>query len=609
MKLSPWNRLLSLSKRVAPRSHWKRFAIGVLSFAATVSIAACSELDTSQMTTFTPPMMSVTEKPPTLQSSLNVAIAPVCSEGTQIGYQAATSVPKDFKPVSFSAESKRFAESWKAEFAEAPFPQINARARLAKVPVMMYHDIIARKEVFFDVTPEEIEGHFKLIQKNGMTPISLDQLVEHLKTGIPLPPKPIVLTFDDGYLGHYKYVYPLMKQYGYPAAFAIYPAKIDKPRGRPGMTWAQIKEMAADPLVTIASHSVNHPRDLREVKDDAKLAFEMTESKRVLEANLGIPIKYFVYPEGNNDTRVQQAAIAAGYQAAWTMSDEANLFAAESENLFNISRIGQSQIEKVVDVANGGPSVAFIQDGLNFSAPVELIKTTIGKVPLIMAAGGKPTTIHAKSRYQVGEIMKGTPAIAGVDGGFFSLEFLDSNKMIGPVLSGHSGTFASAPQGTLGKLEGRPLVLISDRTIKFVPFDPLKHNSREGIAAEMSDVKDAFVAGAWLVKDGQPQSAETFRGLFGFDAERDRAFWGIDQADRPLVGVSGDYVNSVALGEALAKSGLKEAVMLDSGASASLAYKGESMMGYTPRPVPHIVALMPPIKTDSSTCQTAAAKP
>ncbi|MBE9014028.1 polysaccharide deacetylase family protein, partial [Pseudanabaenaceae cyanobacterium LEGE 13415] len=486
MKLSPWNRLLSFSKRVAPRSHWKRFALGLLSFAATVSIAACSGLNTTQMTTLTPPLLNVTEKPPTLQSSLNVAIAPVCSQGTQIGYQAATSVPTDFKPVTFSAESKRFAEAWKTEFAEVPSPQINPRARLAKVPIMMYHDIIAEKEVFFDVTPEELEAHFQLIQKNGLTPISLDQLVEHLKTGIPLPPKPIVLTFDDGYLGHYKFVYPLMKKYRYPAAFSIYPAKIDKPRGRPGMTWAQVKEMAADPLVTIASHSVNHPADLREIKDDAKLAFEMTESKRSLEANLGIPIKYFVYPEGKNDERVQQATIAAGYQAAWTMSDEANLFAAESENLFNISRIGQSQIETVLEVASGGPPVAFIQDGLNFSAPVDLIKTTIDKVPLIMAAGGKPTTIHAKSRFQVKEIMEGTPALAGVDGGFFSLEALDSNKMIGPVMSGYAGTFAAAPQGTLSKLEGRPLVLISDRTVKFVPFDPLKHNTREGITAEMS---------------------------------------------------------------------------------------------------------------------------
>ncbi|MBW4443055.1 MAG: polysaccharide deacetylase family protein [Plectolyngbya sp. WJT66-NPBG17] len=605
MKLPPWTRFLSLSKRVAPRSFWKWFALGGLSFAATVTIAACDGMTPTQMSTITPPLLNVSEKPPTLQSSLNVAIAPVCTQGTQIGYQASTSVSTDFKPVSFSAESKQFAEAWKAEFAEAPFPQINPRARLAKVPIMMYHDIVAQKEVFFDVTPEEFEAHLQLIQKNGLTPISLDQLVEHLKTGIPLPAKPIVLTFDDGYLGHYKFVYPLLKKYRYPAAFAIYPAKIDKPRGRPGMTWEQIKEMSADPLVTIESHSVNHPADLREIKDDAKLALEMTESKRVLEANLGIPIKYFVYPEGKNDERVQQAAIAAGYQAAWTMSDEANLFAAESDNLFNISRIGQSQTEKVLEAANGGPPVAFIENGLNFSAPVELMKTTVNKVPLIMAAGGKPTTIHAKSRFQVAEIMKDTPAIAGVDGGFFSLEMLDSNKMIGPVMSAQSGTFAPAPQGSLQKLEGRPLVLINDRTIKYVPFEPLKHNTREGIAAEMSDVQDAFVAGAWLVKGGQPQTAETFRGLFGFDAERDRAFWGIDQADRPVVGVSGDYVNSVALGEALAKAGLKEAVMLDSGASASLAFKGESMMSYKPRPVPHIVALMPPVQTDAA-CKTAA---
>ena len=605
MKLLSWTRLLSLSQRVAARSNWKRFALGGLSFAATVMVAACSGITSTQMSSFTPEkLIPMADPPPSLQSSFNVALAPVCTQGTQLGYQASTSVPDDLKPTTFTADSKQLAEEWKAKLAVAPFPQINARARLAKVPIMMYHDIIAKKQVFFDVTPEELEAHLQLIQKNGLTPISLEQLVEHLKTGIPLPPKPIVLTFDDGYLGHYKFVYPLLKKYRYPAAFAIYTSKIDKPRGRPGMTWAQIKEMSADPLVTIASHSVNHP-DLSTVKDDAQLALEMTESKRQLETTLGIPIKYFVYPEGKNDDRVQQAAIAAGYQAAWTMSDEANLFAAESDNLFAISRIGQSQTEKVVEVANGGPPVTFFKNGLNFSAPVVLTKTTVNKVPLIMAAGGKPTTIHAKSRYQVAEIMAGTPAIAAVDGGFFSLERLDSNTMIGPVMSAQAGTFVAAPQGTLKKLEGRPLVLISDRTVKYVPFEPLKHNTREGIAQEMSDVKDAFVAGAWLVKDGQPQPAETFRGLFGFDAERDRAYWGIDQADRPVVGVSGDYVNSVELGKALSQAGLKEAVMVDSGASASLAFKGESMMSYKPRPVPHIVALMPPVQIDAA-CKTAS---
>ena len=48
-----------------------------------------------------------------------------------------------------------------------PLPNINESARKAKVPVVMYHDILPKKEVFFDVTPEELEGHFELIKSKG----------------------------------------------------------------------------------------------------------------------------------------------------------------------------------------------------------------------------------------------------------------------------------------------------------------------------------------------------------------------------------------------------------------------------------------------------------
>lgn len=476
-----------------------------------------------------------------------------------------------------------------------PWPEIHERATQARVPVMMYHDILPEKEVFFDVTLEELRYDFELIQDYGLTPISLDQLMMHLQTGASLPEKPIVLTFDDGYSGHYDHVFPLMQEYGYPAIFSIFTAKVDGDIvGRSTVTWDQVQEMADHPLVTIAAHSVTHPRNLTELSDE-ELVQEVVESKKILESRLGESIEYFTYPEGHYDRRVAEAVAVAGYRGALTMDDFNELFANESEHLLAIARYGQSRLETVLEEAWGGAPQAPWWQGFDFNAPVTQQYLDIDYIPLILISGGKPITVHADSRYQVWEILQETEeAIAAVDGGFFSLEFLDSNTMIGPVLSRSTGEFVPGNRGENPLLNDRPLVLISDTAIKFVPFDADRHNTLAGIQAEMPDVTDAFVAAAWLVKDGQGRDYDTFGNLFDFDAARDRAFWGVNQAGQPTIGVSRLPVDSITLGEVLAKAGLRDVVMLDSGASASLAYRGESLMDYEPRPVPHIVALVPP---------------
>ncbi|MDX2212929.1 MAG: polysaccharide deacetylase family protein [Oculatellaceae cyanobacterium bins.114] len=480
-----------------------------------------------------------------------------------------------------------------AQLAARPFPEIQERARLSRVPVLMYHDILAEKEVFFDVTPEEFEAHLKLIQQNGLHPISLDQLVAHLSTGVPLPEKPVLLTFDDGYAGHYTYVYPLLRKYGYPGTFAIYTDKVGRNYGRSSLTWDQLREMAADPLVTIASHSLSHPRDLGDIPDQ-QLRREVVESKRILEEQLGIPIDHFVYPEGNYNDRVKYWVQLAGYHSALTMNDDENKFAGESNDLLSIERIGQSQIAEVITQVYGGPPLPTWGTNFNFNNPVQVNQVTLEGTPLILISGGKPITIHADSRYQVPEIISNTRAIAAVDGGFFSLKYLDSNVMIGPVLSQNTETFTPGNASENPRLNKRPLVLISDSTVKFVPFDAALHNTLEGVQTEMADVTDAFVAAAWLVKDSQPQPDEAFGTLFDFNAARHRAFWGIDQTGQPVIGVSVEPIGSVDLGKLLAQAGFRDAVMLDSGASTSLAYQGESLVGYLPRPVPHVVALVPP---------------
>jgi poly-beta-1,6-N-acetyl-D-glucosamine N-deacetylase len=523
---------------------------------------------------------------PTIPSSLKVSWNPICNQPNSTVVEASTSAESGQHSIQFAGRESIEAQ-WKAKLSPVPFPQIHGRARLAHVPVMVYREVLPEKIA-------DLEAQFQKIQQAGLTPIRSEQLVEHLKTGIPLPEKPIVLMFDAGY----QQVYPLLQKYKFPATLAIAP-------GQPGLNWEQLKPIASDPLVTIASQSLTRPADLTTLSD-TQLQQELVESKQLLSTKLGVAIVDFVYPEGKNDDRVQQAVKQAGYQAAWTMKGAVNgavkeeeiLFAENSESLLNLQRIGASKLDQAIAKANGGPKLKFLGDALNFQDPVQLKRTMVNQVPLILASGGQPLTIHAKTRSQVAEIVTKTPAIAAVDGTFFSLEQLDSNQMIGPVLSRETGVFVPGKSGENPFLQGRPLVLISEKTIKFIPFDAKRHNTKASLEAELPGVTDAFVGAGWLVKDGKPQPLESFGKLYSVNEERDRAFWGVDWNDRPVVGVSGDAVGSVKLGQALGQAGMRDVVMLDSGASASLVYNKESMMSYVPRPVPHVVALNPPQSVD-----------
>lgn len=480
----------------------------------------------------------------------------------------------------------------------SPWPTIHQQARGARVPVIMYHDILPDKEVFFDVTVEEFKQQLESIRQAGATPISLDELMTHLETGKSLPPKPILLTFDDGYAGHYKIVYPLLQDYNYPAVFSIFTDKVEgKIVGRSRLTWAQLREMAADPLVTIAAHSITHPPDLTDLPD-VQLEQEILQSKKILEEKLGIPIRYFTYPEGKYDERVTAWVKAAGYRGALTMDDSENRFSNQSKSLLAIDRFGQSGLSQALEQAWGGLQLSAWQAAFDFDAPVVKSEITLEKIPLILISGGKPVTIHADSRYQVQEILtqtetaEDTEFAAGVDGGFFSMDSLDSNQMIGPVLSSSTGRFIPGNASENRKLRDRPLALIGNDTLRFIPFDPNRHNTLVGVEAEMPNLTDAFVGAGFLVRHGQPQPLESFGDLFDVNEPRHRAFWGVHGSGQPIIGVSAEPVGSVMLGQLLVQAGFREAVMLDSGASTSLAQGGESLVGYTPRPVPHVVALV-----------------
>ncbi len=232
---------------------------------------------------------------------------------------------------------------------------------------------------------------------------------------------------------------------------------------------------------------------------------------------------------------------------------------------------------------------------IDFDRPIATERKTLHKIPFVFVSGGRLTTIHASKPQQVAEIIDRHQVAAGVDGAFFMMRDSESNQLVGPSLSQTDHQFHRGTAYEVMRSAGRPLVIIGTDTVKFIPFDPKRHNTIDGIRDELPHPTDAFIAAGWLVQKGQPQTLASFGNLYKADEPRYRAFWGFDRSGTPKLGISTKNISAVELGEVLAQEGWQEAVMVDSGQSTSLAYEGKSLVpGYVPRPVPHVVGLVPP---------------
>lgn len=180
---------------------------------------------------------------------------------------------------------------------------------------LMYHHVgildDPQAEQFpFTMRPDMLERQILFLKANGYTPISLEELTTACRAGKSSIQKPVMLTFDDGYLDNYQNLFPLLKKYNVPAVIFLITDRV----GQPGfMSWEQIKEMQDSGLVSFGSHTLSHRR-LRSLPDE-EIVREITESKRVLEEKLGRPVTAFCYPfgAGGFDKRVRPQVFKAGY--------------------------------------------------------------------------------------------------------------------------------------------------------------------------------------------------------------------------------------------------------------------------------------------------------
>ncbi len=198
-----------------------------------------------------------------------------------------------------------------------PYPFTSSTFPPRKVPILVYHivrpsypDDSAEVRMFAQ-TPEVFDAQMGHLREAGYHVIPLAELVRALRLNTPLPSKPVVITFDDGWRNQFVYGFPIVAKYHYPATFYVFTDVL----GRHGfMTWDNL-HVLMDSGMTIGSHTRTHPF-LSQIHDREKLDQEIRGSKHILEQKLHVPIYDFAYPYGQFTDAIAQETKTAGYRSA-----------------------------------------------------------------------------------------------------------------------------------------------------------------------------------------------------------------------------------------------------------------------------------------------------
>lgn len=178
-----------------------------------------------------------------------------------------------------------------------------------EVPVLLYHrieDYLPPQR--YIVTTTDFRQQMDILYKEGFQAITVRQLVDGLAGSVELPPRPVVITFDDGYMDVYRNAFPIMQDRGLVGVVLVIAGEIDRPHS---LLIEHLVEMSAKGW-EIGSHGLNHV-DLTTAEVD--LALEFGHSKWVLEQVLGLEVRTFAYPFGAANTQVRQDLLQFGYMA------------------------------------------------------------------------------------------------------------------------------------------------------------------------------------------------------------------------------------------------------------------------------------------------------
>jgi peptidoglycan/xylan/chitin deacetylase (PgdA/CDA1 family) len=222
----------------------------------------------------------------------------------------------------------------------------------------MYHSVAARSSPAFQpycLEPGLFAEHMSALASSGYRTLTVTELTELRASGDGVPPRSVVLTFDDAFADFREHALEVLTRHRFtatlyvPTAFVGATSRWLSDEGecdRRMLGWAELAEIATAGI-EIGSHSHSHlqldllpPDVLRE---------ELTESRWMLEDRLQERVSSLAYPFGFHTSRVRQAARNAGYRSACAVRD---LTSTSADDPFAVNRL----------VVSGGTSVQTLLD-------------------------------------------------------------------------------------------------------------------------------------------------------------------------------------------------------------------------------------------------------
>ncbi|MBE7032242.1 MAG: polysaccharide deacetylase [Ruminococcaceae bacterium] len=227
------------------------------------------------------------------------------------------------------------------------------------VPILMYHNIFRSSGGHgnYIIAESSFENDLKFLKDNGYTTVFMQDLIDYVYDGKPLPEKPVVLTFDDGYSNNFLYAFPLLEKYNAKAVLSIigyytdlYTKSPDENPSYSHVTWDNVKDMMKSGLVEFQNHSYNlHTTDKGRNGTKKKRGESDADYKKVLTEDLGklqqefkdntnYTPNTFTYPFGSVSNASFEIIRELGFKASLSCESGMNKISRDPECLYMLKR-------------------------------------------------------------------------------------------------------------------------------------------------------------------------------------------------------------------------------------------------------------------------------